>query len=68
MTDAPQAASPADDDALGGDLALDPEDAGQVTGGARYVCPTCHHTHSQADPPCFPGCTHGTGTSTTGFY
>lgn len=70
MSDAPGPA--AQDDALGGDLALDPQDAEQVTGGTEVSCSACGHHHSQADAKCNPNCrTHGASTFQSGgggFY
>lgn len=61
LDDAEQPSRPIEDDVLDGDLELEAQDAEQVTGGAKYVCPMCLHTHSQYDLPCKPGCAHGTG-------
>lgn len=72
MTDARQPASTTDDDALGGDLALDPQDAEQVTGGTQVSCSACGHVHQQSDAKCIPSCTsHGGATFKSGgggFY
>lgn len=58
------------DDPLEGDLEVDAQEAEQVKGGARLVCPACHHSHFQGDPPCIRGCAHGAGggTGNQGFY
>lgn len=53
-------------DALGEDLALEPEQAEQVTGGVRFSCSACHHVHAQSDPKCLPACPHGTSIHGTG--
>jgi hypothetical protein len=68
LDDREQPSGSIEEDVLGGDLELDPQDAEQVTGGARFVCPGCHHSHSQADPPCNVYCKHGTGSGGVGFY
>lgn len=69
--DGPQAESAANDEAMDGDLALDPQDAEQVTGGAQAYCGACGHVHAQKDAQCNPSCRHGaTGfnTASGGFY
>ena len=46
------------DDALGGDLALEPEDAEQVTGGFSTTvnCSACGHNHYFRAPKCNTKC------------
>jgi hypothetical protein len=68
VTNDPQTAeSASNDDALEGDIPLDPEDAEQVKGGARFYCSSCSHYHFQGAPKCGPSCLHG-GTSGGGVY
>jgi hypothetical protein len=50
------------DEALDGDLELEPEDADRVTGGMMVMCNACGHHHSQTDPRCNSRCLHGTST------
>jgi hypothetical protein len=58
--DADRSSGASADDALEGDLALDPEAAEQVTGGALLYCAPCMHHHSQRDPKCNAHCVqHG---------
>ena len=68
LDDREQVSRSIDEDELGGDMDLEPQDAEKVTGGSRFVCPVCHHNHAQTDPGCKPGCPHGGGAAGTGFY
>ena len=48
------------DDALAGDLTLEPHDAEHVAGGYKVSCHACSHVHNQTDPKCNNFCAvHG---------
>jgi hypothetical protein len=66
MDDKHQAAHPELDEALDGDLELEPPEGEQVKGGYMSMCGYCGHSHRQTDPKCNPRCLHGTAVSTSG--